>query len=212
MVEHNDVPAEDTASKADDAGEAAVNEDEQTVDAEEEHRLRLEAAEQEAEKYRAVSLRAKADAENAIKRAAREAEKTRKYAGEAIVTRLFEVKDNLERSLQSGSDEASRDDIQKGIELTLKSLTQIFTDLGVEEIDPAEQPFNPELHQAVTTVASGKHPPNAVIEVLQKGYRLHDRLLRPAMVVVEKTTSGEQEPQESETPTAGKDRAEEKED
>ena len=208
---HDNIPAEDALSEVEDApskvedalsevGSAVESDNPEdtsaVVDTETELQQQLRSMEEEVEKYRELSLRAKADAENAVKRAAREIDKIRKYAGEDIVIRLFEVKDNLERGLQSQG--GGKADIQKGMELTLKSLSQMFSDLGVEEINPVQQSFDPELHQAMSMTETGENPPNSVIKVLQKGYRLHDRLLRPAMVVVEKTMS-----LESEEPVAG---------
>ena len=159
----------------------------------------LQLAEEQAEEYLNLSLRAKADAENAMKRMVREADKLRKYANEEIILRLFEVKDSLELGLKDHSDKASLEDIQKGLALTLKSLQQILTDFKVEEINPAGQNFDPELHQAVSTVETSESPHNTVIDVLQKGYRLNERLLRPAMVVVAKAT-GQEKAEKGKTP------------
>lgn len=162
---------------------------------------RLESAESEVEKYRDLLLRAKAEAENTAKRTSREMEKVRKYANEGIFIRLFEVKDNLERSLQDENTQTSAENLKKGVELTLKSLIQVFSDHQVEEIDPNGKAFDPELHQAVSAVETDTVSPQTVIEVLQKGYRLKERLLRPAMVIVAAAKSGDVDKTEENPPS-----------
>ena len=146
-------------------------------------RNRLEELERESEEYRSLLLRARAEAENAAKRADREITKARKYALEEFSVSLLEVKDNLERGLASG-DGAATADLRQGIDLTLKLLVQVFDRFGIEELNPAGEAFDPKLHQAMTVEENGDYPSDTVVKVMQKGYQLRDRLLRPALVVV----------------------------
>jgi molecular chaperone GrpE len=101
-----------------------------------------------------------------------------------VLKDLLQVRDSLERGLQVDPASATVDSLLEGQELTLKMLDKVMQDHHLVEIDPAGQPFDPELHEAMTVLPSPDHDENTVLEVLQKGYRLHDRLIRPAMVVV----------------------------
>lgn len=133
-------------------------------------------------------LRAQADAQNAQRRAEKDIEKAHKFGQEKLIRDLVVVVDNLERAL--GSVEEPGDEsvkvITEGVELTLKGLVDTLKNHNVEQIDPQGEPFDPELHQAMTTVESRDVEPKTVMEVFQKGYTLHGRLVRPAMVVVSK--------------------------
>lgn len=133
---------------------------------------------------REAVLRHQADTENLRKRLLREQEKAQRFALERIVADLLPVRDSLERGLEVSEEAATVDALRDGKALTLKMLSKVLADHGLEEIDPAGQPFDPEWHEAMSMQPSEAHPENTVIQVLQKGYRLHDRLLRPAMVVV----------------------------
>lgn len=134
---------------------------------------------------RDVQLRAQAEIQNIQKRAERDAESARKYALEKFAGALLEVVDNLERALESTSDdnEATRG-LMEGVALTHKQLTDALRRFAVEVVDPRNQPFNPELHQAVSMQPAEGVAANTVTAVLAKGYTLNGRLLRPAMVVV----------------------------
>ena len=136
-------------------------------------------------------LRAQADAQNTLRRAERDIEKAHKFGQERLVSDLLGVVDNLERGLAAVPEE--RDETLKalaeGVELTLKSLVDTLKNHKVEQIDPEGEPFDPELHQAMTTVENADVEPNTVLQVFQKGYTLHGRLVRPAMVVVSKAVA-----------------------
>lgn len=134
-----------------------------------------------------LMLRIKADAENARRRASMDVEKAHKFALEKFAGDLLPVVDNLERALSfiNREDEAFKGVIE-GIELTMKSFLDTVAKYGVVQIDPAGQPFNPEQHQAMSIQPSADVPPNTVTFVMQKGYELNGRLLRPAMVGVSK--------------------------
>ena len=127
-------------------------------------------------------LRMQAEMENLRKRAQRDVANAHKFAIEKFASELLQVKDSLELGLGAGDVEA--DKLREGTALTLKILVSTLQKFDIEEIDPAGEAFDPNLHQAMTTQESQEHEPNTVLQVMQKGYTLHERLLRPAMVIV----------------------------
>lgn len=136
---------------------------------------------------RDAALRAHADAQNVKRRAEQDVEKARKFALEQFARDLLPVADNLERALEatSGHDEAVKP-IAEGVDLTLKSFLDVLGKFKIEVVDPQGEPFDPNLHQAMSMVENNDVEPNSVIAVMQKGYTLNGRLLRPAMVMVSK--------------------------
>ncbi len=128
-------------------------------------------------------LRAAAETENVRKRAARDVENAHKFALENIGRDLLAVKDSLEMGIQV-AEQADVETLLAGKEATLKLLATTLERFGIEELDPAGEPFDPEFHEAMTMQASTELEPGSVLSVIQKGYSLHGRLLRPAMVVV----------------------------
>ncbi|MCO1333171.1 nucleotide exchange factor GrpE [Microbulbifer sp. OS29] len=137
--------------------------------------------------HKDMALRAQAEEQNARRRAQQDVERARKFAVEKMLQDLLPVADNLERALASAdSSDAANKALVEGVELTHKSFVETLTKNSVEVVDPAGEPFDPELHQAMTQVPNGEVEPNTVLEVFQKGYRLNGRLVRPAMVVVSK--------------------------
>lgn len=148
---------------------------------------RLADAESRAAAARDAQLRAIADLDNVRKRAEREIASASKYSAEKLLGELLGVADSLDLGLAAAAKPGAQvAALLEGMQLTHKQLLTLLKKQGVEPIDPRGQPFNPELHEAVTMVPSTEVPPNHVVEVMQKGYRLHERLLRPAMVVVAK--------------------------
>ena len=129
-------------------------------------------------------LYAKAEAENIRRRSYEEADKTRKFAIEGFSQELLSVKDSLEASL--GSDNVDNKILIDGVELTLKQLNAIFEKFNIVEINPIGEKFDPNEHQAMSMVESKEQETNTVLSVLQKGYKLNDRVIRPAMVSVVK--------------------------
>ena len=124
---------------------------------------------------------------NIQRRAERDVENARKYALEKFAGSLLDVADNLERALGAAPAEAEAESVKAfrdGVALTHKQLVEVLKRHGVEQQDPLGQPFNAELHQAVSMQPSTTAEPNSVTAVLAKGYTLAGRLLRPAMVVV----------------------------
>lgn len=148
---------------------------------------RIEQLEAELQQAKENTLRAAAEAQNIRRRAEADVEKAHKFGQEKIVSDMLVVADNLERALASveGADEQFKA-VTEGLELTLKSLIDGLKRHKVEQIDPKGEPFDPEYHQAMTMVPNPEVEPNTVIDVFQKGYTLHGRLVRPAMVVVAK--------------------------
>lgn len=143
----------------------------------------LRAAELKAEEHHDAWLRAKAETENVRRRAADDVDKARKFAVESFANELLAVKDSLEAALSVES--PSVENLRDGVELTLKQLVAAFGRNNLHDIDPMGEKFDPHLHQAIQMVESDQ-PANTVVTVLQKGYRLHDRTLRPALVMVAK--------------------------
>jgi molecular chaperone GrpE len=168
----NDAATQPSPEAVDDASGVAADSD------------ALAALEQELAKHRDAMLRMQAEMENLRKRMARDSEKARKFALERIMKDLLQVSDSMERGLAAADETATVESLREGQELTLKMFTKVLQDHHLEVIDPAGQPFDPEWHEAVTVLPSEEVDENTVLEVLQKGFRLHDRLIRPAMVVV----------------------------
>jgi len=132
-------------------------------------------------------LRAQADAINSQRRAEKEVEKARKFALEGFSREVLVVADNLERALSVvDQTDQSLQPIVEGIELTLKSFSDVLAKYNIEAVEPMGEPFDPQLHQAMSMVPNPEVEPNTVIAVMQKGYTLNGRLIRPAMVIVSK--------------------------
>jgi molecular chaperone GrpE len=147
------------------------------------------AVEEEAEHLKAeldhvrdIYLRKLAEFDNFRKRVEREREENRLAGVEEMVRELLPVLDNFERALQHAEDDSGA--FQQGVEMIAKQLWDTLERRGVKQIDPAGQPFDPELHEAVQRVEDGQHPPGTVAWVMLKGYTMGDRLVRPAMVGV----------------------------
>lgn len=145
----------------------------------------LEQARAKADEHYEQMMRAHAELENLKRRHERDLESAHKYALDKFVAELLGVWDSLELGHNAAQDETA--DVQKlreGTGLTLKMLGDAMGKFGVEQIDPIEQPFDPELHQAMSMQPRADVPANTVVAVVQKGYRLNGRLVRPAMVMV----------------------------
>jgi molecular chaperone GrpE len=144
---------------------------------------RLKKAELAAAEHHDAWLRAKADADNIRKRARGEIASAHKFAVEGFASELLAVKDSLEAAL--AAENASVESMGSGVELTLKQLAGVFERFNLAEINPVGSKFDPHRHQAISTMDSDAEP-NTVVQVLQKGYLLHDRVIRPALVIVAK--------------------------
>ena len=148
---------------------------------------RLAAAEAQIREHHESFLRAKAETENVRKRASADLQQARKFALEGFAAEVITVKDSLEAALnvQQGDVEAYRN----GVELTLRQLSNVFEKFNILEIAPTGERFDPNRHQAISALESDEAP-NTVLSVMQKGYALHERVLRPAFVTVAKARAG----------------------
>lgn len=148
----------------------------------------LKDAERRAQEHYDAWMYAKAEAENIRRRAHEEVDKARKYALEKFSSELLAVKDSLEAALAVETEDVAG--YRNGVELTLKQLCSVFEKFNITEVHPLNEKFDPHKHQAIGTTGCDVEP-NTVVEVLQKGYLLHDRILRPALVMVAKPKSQE---------------------
>lgn len=198
MAPHNKIKTQEeaeaadglTAAEPDNAAGADTAAEEQPVeetDPLKELEARLETAEQEARDNYDRFVRVSAEFDNYKKRSVREMNEFRKFANEALIKDLLTVVDNLERALDSSEGNGQTDSIAQGVELTLKEILKILDRFGVKPIAALEQPFDPSFHQAVLQEEDPDRAENTVLREFQKGYMLHDRLIRPSMVVVSKT-------------------------
>ena len=145
----------------------------------------LQAARLDAAEAKQDMLRMQADMENLRKRLVREHEKSRLRTLERFMNDLLPVRDSLERGLEAASDPAATvEALTEGKQLIMKMLSKAMGDHGLKTIDPIGEPFDPEKHEAMTMLTVDQFDENTVIEVIEKGYQLHDRLIRPAKVVV----------------------------
>jgi len=177
---------EQTASRDSDAESARRSGEDSAVDAANEAVAEdpLAAAQEELARHRDAMLRMQAEMENLRKRLLREVEKSRKFALERIMKDLLQVRDSMERGLEMADASVTAESLIEGEKLTLKMLVKLMEDHGLEVIDPLGEMFDPELHEAMTVMPAPDAAENTVLEVLQKGFRLHDRLIRPARVIV----------------------------
>ncbi len=143
----------------------------------------LKTAESAAAEHRDAWLRAKAETENMRRRAQTDVENARKFAVENFANEMLAVKDSLEAALMV--DTPSVENLKDGVDLTLKQLASVFSKFNLAEINPMGEKFDPHQHQAIGMLDSDQAA-NTVVNVLQKGYRLHDRTIRPALVMVSK--------------------------
>jgi molecular chaperone GrpE len=183
------VSTEEKANKEDQVDETVASEA-KTATADE-LLLMLEDARNKADDNWNQLLRAKAEQENLIRRHERELENAHKFALERFATDILAVRDSMELGLDAANnDGADVNSLRQGTELTLKLLSDVMEKFKIVQIDPNGEPFNPEFHQAMSTQPRDDVPPNTVIAVMQKGYTLNDRLIRPAMVMVSQGDTG----------------------
>ena len=160
----------------------------ETVDPLKEMEEKLESMGQEVKENYDRFLRVSAEFENYKKRAAREMNDFRKFANESFVKAMLPVVDNLDRAIESSSNDKQADtSMLEGVDMILKEILKIFEQFNVKPFESLGKTFDPSLHQAVMQEETEVYPENSVVNELQKGYMMHDRLLRPAMVVVAKT-------------------------
>lgn len=170
--------------KQEDAQSQAVESENNTNEMGQSLDQQLEDAQQQASEYHDKMLRMQAEMENLRKRTERDVSNAHKYAVEKFANELLQVKDSLELGLSA--EDINVEKLQEGTELTLKILSNAFEKFSLVEVDPLGEAFDPNLHEAMTMQESTEHEPNSVLTVVQKGYTLHGRLIRPAMVIVAK--------------------------
>lgn len=181
-----DVPADE--SETDTFDQEAVEMEADSAEAEgsaEDLSRLLEMAQKKADEHYEQMMRAHAEMDNLKRRHAQEIEKAHKFALDKFVNELLAVWDSLELGHAAALHEtADVEKLREGTELTLKMLTDVMNKFGVEQHNPEGEAFNPEFHQAMSMQPRDDVPPNTVIAVVQKGYSLNGRLVRPAMVMV----------------------------
>ncbi|AKH19881.1 nucleotide exchange factor GrpE [Sedimenticola thiotaurini] len=154
--------------------------------------LQLEDARAKADEHWDQLVRTKAQMDNLRKRQERELENAHKYALERFVNELLPVRDSMEMGLAAANEENSTvDQLREGTALTLKLFSDVMEKFNVVQINPEGEPFDPDLHQAMSTQPRNDVPPNTVVAVVQKGYTLNGRLVRPAMVMVSQAAPGQ---------------------
>jgi len=158
----------------------------------------LRAKEQEIQTLSDRLLRLQAELENYKKRTAKERTESIKFANEGLLIDMIPALDSLERAIQSAKQNANLASLLEGLELVSRLFSAVLEKAGVQEIRAQGKMFNPELHEAVSVMESGDHPDNTIVEEVQKGYLLNSRVLRPAMVKVAKSASGEEAREEGE--------------
>jgi molecular chaperone GrpE len=165
--------------------EADIDPSESTEDQEQQAVNEVEELQQKLSILGEQVLREQAEMQNVRRRAQRDVESAHKFALEKFATELLSVVDNLERAIDAiDAEDESQKAVAEGLELTLKTFIEVLAKYKVEAVEPEGQPFDADLHQAVSTVPNAEVEPNTVINVFQKGYTLNGRLIRPAMVVV----------------------------
>ena len=130
------------------------------------------------------AIRAQAELENYRKRVARELEQAARYQMLPLIRDLIPALDNLERTIQAAGQTARVDDLVKGAEMILANFEQVFSSHSTKTIEAVGQPFDPNLHEAIQQLPSEEHPPGTVIQEVERGYVLHDRVIRPTKVIV----------------------------
>ena len=184
--------AENTAEQS--AGSPALDDSEVVTESASEEAPevdQLAQLEAEVEKYKDVALRAEAEMQNLRRRAERDVQNAHKFGTERLLQNLLPVLDSLEKAIETSeaAGQAEDDPQLEGIKLCGKLFIDVLTKEGIEALDPQGEPFDPNLHEALSMIENPDLEPNSVMTVIQKGYRLNERLVRPAKVMVSKASS-----------------------
>lgn len=194
MGKEREVADQRAATEAEAAEENMVDktgESDAKAETTEELQLMLEDARSKADEHWNQLLRTKAETENLQRRHERELENAHKFALDRFASDILAVRDSMELGLDAANNEgADVESIRQGTQLTLKLLSDVMEKFNIVQISPEGEPFNPEFHQAMSTQPRDDVPPNTVVAVVQKGYTLNDRLIRPAMVMVSQGDAG----------------------
>ena len=190
MSEDNDFQEQEIS--VDDDGASADAAAKQAVADGDDPRAVMDKLNEEIARLRDEVLRAQAEADNTRKRAERDVIAAHKYGLEKFVSELLPVKDSMDLGLSAATAAAEVESLTEGMELTVKMLEEFFAKTGIRAVDPLGERFDPDFHQAMTMEVSAESVPGTVVRVMQKGYVLHDRLIRPALVVVAKAGSADE--------------------
>jgi molecular chaperone GrpE len=182
MTEHKEQNYPVSTNNASDTGEEKAAE--QVLDDLDSLRAKLQSVEQKRDEYLYLAQRTRADFENYQKRMKRDLAEERRYAQGPLASDLLAVLDNLERAIAAGEQAGEKGPLVQGVAMVHTQLLDTLRRHGVTPIEAQGQPFDPNRHQAVTQHPSKEHPPMTVVQVLEQGYLIHDRVLRPARVVV----------------------------
>jgi len=177
---------EDQIDKGPPSGDETLSEETQSEEKSAAERLFEELLHQQEEtrKNYDLYLRALADVENIKKRSLRDRDEYLKYASTSLIKKLLPIIDDLHRAVEVARTSRDFEALNRGVEMTARSLDELLKGEGVEVIESLGKPFDPQYHQALTVEPSEEHPENTVIQQLQKGYILHDRVIRPSLVKV----------------------------
>lgn len=191
----SDAKLEESASaQTEDANESnpPESDEQEAAQSSEEAGDALEIALAEAEKFRDLALRSEAEMQNLRKRSERDVQNAHKFGVERLVQNLLPVMDSLEKAIETSEQaQTPEDDPQlEGLRLCLKLFSEVLEKEGIVVVDPLGTPFDPNLHEALSLIENPDLEPNSVMAVIQKGYQLHERLVRPAMVMVSKAPEG----------------------
>jgi len=199
LIEDENEQAPQEASSTSEIEEGIAGTPADAVDPLKDLEEKLSTAQAEANENHDRLLRLAAEFENYKKRTTREMEDLKKYATENLIRQLLTVVDNLERAIASApaDNQNNGQSVVDGVALTLAEVMKILEKQNVSPIEALGELFDPSFHQAMCQEESDEHPPNTVVQEFQKGYLIHDRLLRPAMVVVSKTTQNGQPTEKS---------------
>lgn len=180
------VAAEDAQEENAEQGEAEQVAAEETAQDADKLAADLAAAVAEVETLKDQMLRVQADAQNVRRRAEQDVEKAHKFGVEKFANEMLPIVDSLERAIEAFGDDEAVKPMKEGVEMTMNMFLSGLAKFQMEQVNPQGEAFDPALHQAMSMVESPDAKPNTVIAVMQKGYTLHGRLVRPAMVVVAK--------------------------
>lgn len=186
MSQQNDENLETTPVDVEEQINAVEEQAVEELSVEEALKIELVATQNEVAELKDQMLRVQADAQNVRRRSEQDVEKAHKFGQEKLSRELLSVLDNLERALAATPEDEATKALRDGVDMTLQGFISTLAKFNVEAIDPQGETFNPEYHQAMAMQENADFPPNTVMAVMQKGYSLHGRLLRPAMVMVSK--------------------------
>ncbi|CAG5093338.1 Protein grpE [Thermobacillus xylanilyticus] len=183
-AEANAAESREGEADASAAGEETAEQEAEAAPEADPRDARIAELESQIEEYRQRLLRAQADFDNFRRRTQREKEELAKYASMELISRLLPVLDNFERAIGASKDSGDFEALAKGVDMIHRQLLQLLEQEGLKPMETVGQPFNPEFHEAVMRVESDEHEEGTVVEELQRGYILKDRVIRPAMVKV----------------------------